>query len=211
VNTFQFIAAMTASLALPVTAIVIALVFRRPFDGLIGRVRSVKALGAEGTFDPASEKAAVALATATTTAANQAGQAGAMIATSDKPTSSLLDELRPMDPQLIVSEAWQRVEAELRDRAEGAGIDIKAGQFGPIVIDKSERGGLVNHETAEALRGLYRQQTFAARQFITREQAVQYVTLADALLAAVKATQLPGEAESGRETAPDAPVGTKHP
>ncbi len=63
-DALTFVSNVIGSLAWPLAAVLIALMFKRQIGDLIDRARSVKALGAEGTFDPREAEASVALATA---------------------------------------------------------------------------------------------------------------------------------------------------
>lgn len=100
-DALTFVSNLIEHLAWPLAVLVIALVFRRQIGDLIDRMRSVKALGAEGTFDPRQAEATVALATAQASA-----QAAAVVrvATDGITTSDEVTTRKVSEPTLNVTE-----------------------------------------------------------------------------------------------------------
>lgn len=77
-DTYQFIASLVSSLALPLAVIIVALIFRRQIGAFLGRIRKLDALGTHTEFDP--EEAAPAVAEA----AAKASEASEEAVTADK-------------------------------------------------------------------------------------------------------------------------------
>lgn len=214
---FQFIASLVSSLALPVVSLVLALVFRHELSELIGRLRTVKALGAEGTFDPKEVEASVALATATATAGVQVAQAQASITKteaitlpSDRQLTDRFADHALRSPNAAVLEAYSEVERALKRRMTEAKVADVEKLFGRKLIEVALRKGVINSQTAEALRGISVLRNVAAHSTdeVTLEKALEYLALADAVVYSIEVGRVFATTAVGTGTAFDATVRT---
>jgi hypothetical protein len=201
-----------SSLAWPAVLLAFVLIFRTQLGELIGRVRSVKALGAEGTFDPKVAEGSVALATATATASVQATTAVAssvkgVTFPSDRQLTEGLMNLANSDPQAAVLEAYAEVERALKRRmiaAKVAGVERLQGQE---LVDVALRKGVINRETAEAMRGILVLRNLASHdRDVSLEKALDYLSLADAVIYSVDVTRAFANLATGTGTAYGATV-----
>jgi hypothetical protein len=193
-----FAASLVSSLAWPVVLLAITYLFRRELAEVIGRLRTVKALGAEGTFDPKEAEAKVALATATAAATIQAATTAPNITASSVTTytppktqemTERFMDLARRDPGAAVLEAWEEVERTLKrrmDTAKVAGIERLRGEQ---LIDLAMRKAVINVQTAEALRGLLVLRNLAAHdRDVGLGKALEYLTLADSVAYSINGT-----------------------
>jgi len=209
---FQFLTSLVSSLAWPTAVVGAIVLFRKEIAELIGRLRTVKALGAEGTFDPKEAEATVALATATATAAASGGQAAAMITRpeSDRnPLAERLKDLATAHPQAAVLQAYEEVDRVLRRRMKDTRVLGTEGLFDYQLVDVAVRSAAITRETAEALRGILVLRNLAAHdEDISVEKALDYLSLADAVIYSIEVARVPPGTASGSAEAHDAPVET---
>jgi hypothetical protein len=208
----QFIASLVGSLAWPLAVLALALVFKRQLGELIGRLRSVKALGAEGTFDPRDAESAVALATATATASVQeAAQANTTPNLArDADLADRLHDMAVSHPRAAVMEAWAEVEEVLRARLGTSQTEVPRGYAGRRLINLALGDDVINRETAEALVRLSTQRNLAAHEGeVTVEKALDYLALCDSVIYALKVGRAFARPAHGTGTAHDATVRTE--
>jgi hypothetical protein len=223
VDGFAFVASLVSSLAWPVLILVLAVVFRHQIAELIGRLRTVKALGAEGTFDPKEAEASVALATAKATATVQAttsikattatieGQATAPLEVVPFPSNRQLTErlmsVANSDPQAAVLEAYAEVERAMKRRMTDAKVAGVERLQGSELLDVALRKAVINRETAEAARGILVLRNLADHdKDIGLEKALDYLSLADAVMYSIEVTRVFAGVATGTGTAYDATV-----
>jgi hypothetical protein len=176
-----------ATLAWPVFALVAVLVFRRQlvdFFAGIGPLRRAKVGPVDMYFAERLSEAE--------TAAEAAG-----IAPASAP-SDLAEELAGVAnelPSAAIMEAYARVEAELRRLLAEAGAPESETMTGGARLARlaAERG-LVSPETVKAVEGMsvlrnlavHRSTAAPGRVDVTREQAIEYLVLADSVLYAIR-------------------------
>jgi hypothetical protein len=205
VDGLTFISSLVGSLAWPLAVVVLAILFKRQIADLIARLRTVKALGAEGTFDPKEAEASVALATAATAAEAQAatGKPVTEHAATGKPvtehpatdvtvqyatpnareiTERLMD-LAQRSPQAAVLEGYAEIERILKRRMNAANVAGIEKLFGQGLVDVALRKGVITSSIAVALRDLVRLRNVAAHEpdEVSLPKAIDFLALADSV------------------------------
>jgi uncharacterized protein YutE (UPF0331/DUF86 family) len=202
---FQFVASLVSSLAWPAVVAVVVFLFQKQIGELIGRLRSVKALGAEGTFDPKSAEATVALATATASA-----QAAAMITRPNEELRPLAEQLRDLAtsaPQAAVLQAYEEVERALSRRIREANVALPDRISGYQLIDLALSNGVITRETGQAIRSILVLRNLAAHDGeVDTTKALDYLALADAVTHSIEAVRVFAGNASSVGTAHDATV-----
>lgn len=174
-----FVASLVSSLAWPVAVVVLVLVFRGPIGRMVERLpKRLKAGPVEVEWPEVAAEARVALATAPEVNAISPG--GSL--------TERLAEVVEKEPAAAIMAAWSEVEKALRDRMG----DIGLGQpsiGGMMLARMAHERGAISDSTLQALEGLSILRNLAAHrrvEEVDREKALDYLTLADATLYAIK-------------------------
>lgn len=173
-DTATFIASLVGSLAWPVAAVVLALIFREPIGRIVDRLpKRVKA----GPFEMEWPEVAARVALAAGPAAGARRESSAAL-------SERLRELALSDPGGAIREAYDEVEKALRDRLRQD--NVNASQIDRyLLVDEALGRGVINGRTADSIRGLIILRDLAGAG-VDVEKAVDYLTLADAVVFAIE-------------------------
>lgn len=183
----QFVSALVASLAWPVVVLIIAILFRDRIKELLGRIRTVKAFGAEGTFDPKEAETKVALAKATSVGLDGMGAAGGEDS-GWRPLTFRLNAIAAADPRAAVLQAYEEVERTLRTRMSAQGLGGVEGLADYDLANVALQMGVISQETAAALRDVVVQRNLAAHdRDVDSSKALEYLHLCDELIVAIEA------------------------
>ena len=175
-NTLQFIGELVQALAWPITAVVMALVFRKAIIERLSHMTSTKFPGGEVTFEAAVQEVARGLSLSDVAAAETADQVA------DRDVTS--------DPRGTVLNAWREVETAVRDFARRKRIPYGNTLLEPFSAVKAfEKKGVLEPEYISLLKHLGELRNQAARQrdFVPSADSVSlYLRLAEALKAALR-------------------------
>jgi hypothetical protein len=180
-DTKQFIASLVSSLAWPAAVFAIALLFRKQLaDLLAGPLRRLKAGpgGVELEFERILPKVQAQVAAA------EPGEKRPI-----EPSSDELAEVAQRSPAAAVLGAYARLEAELRAGLVKAGNQQADKLAGRHLVHAALERGLISEQTAEGIEGvaLLRNLSAHGREGdLSVERALDYITLVDALLYAVR-------------------------
>jgi len=142
-NNLAFIASVVGSLAVPVTVLVVMLVFRGPLAELLGRIISYEGLGQKVNFGQKLADAEKSVSEAVAQAQQSTGQTQLSTADAEKVAGSALlkitspernphdidlrraglvelAELATSNPSFVVIKAWEELEATLSELVEAA-------------------------------------------------------------------------------------------
>ena len=184
VHGLAFAASLVHSLAWPAGVIVVVTVLRRPIGVALGRgVRRVRAGPVEVEFDQGLAEVRQELRRGTDLAAG--GAAPGAVSLPEE-----LTRLAEASPRAAVLEAFERIEARLRELLDGAGIDTDGTLGGAALARLAQRRGLVSEETLNAVEGLAVMRNLVAHNrtdTVGVERARDYLALADAVLYPLRA------------------------
>lgn len=171
-----------ASLAWPIVAIVIVLIFRRQIASLLTQgVRRVKA----GPFSVVWDRQVSEVETEL----DQPGIPRSDAGPRRGPVSEALAGVAQASPIAAVMEAHARVERELRELLKGADTPAPLLRTGAAGLARAAMDrGLLTQETARAVEGLSILRNLAAHgraEEVSAERATDYLLLADAVLFAL--------------------------
>lgn len=178
-DTKQFIASLVSSLAWPAAVVCIVLLFRARLAQLLSdNLRRLKAGPVELEFERLISVAQAQIEGAIPV--DQATQA----ATAD------LASIAHTAPTAAVIEAFGRIEGRLRELLRTAGDASADKQVGVMaLVGQALEQGLITPESANAVEGLSVMRNLAAHGRggdISEERALDYITLVDALLYAMR-------------------------
>ncbi|MGW6279312.1 hypothetical protein [Kribbella sp. NPDC055071] len=187
-SVMEFVAALVQAMAWPVVVLVVALLFRsKIIELLTPAIRKLKAGPFEVEWDRTISKAEVEL--------EQPGLPP--IAARVLPRDSLVDELGELAramPTAAVMEAAARVEAELRNTVSGElaarGIPMPSPTSLASLARLGRQHDVVTEETLRAIEGLAVLRNMASHGLAadtTAERAIEFLTLADAVMYTVRA------------------------
>jgi hypothetical protein len=180
-DTKQFIASLASSLAWPAAVFAIALLFRKQLaDLLTGPLRRLKAGpgGVELEFERILPKVQAQVA------ATKPGDRRPI-----EPSSDELAEVAQRSPAAAILGAYARLETELRTRLVKAGDERADKLAGQRLVHAALEHGLISEQTAEGIEGvtLLRNLSAHGREGdLSVERALDYITLVDALLYAIR-------------------------
>jgi hypothetical protein len=178
---------LVKALAWPLAAVVVAMLFRRPFSGLIGRITKLKYKDAEADFDrklrKAEAEAAVALPPAETAKA------------SDQP-EGVYAALAKLSPRSAVLEAWKDLISEAEETAKRNAIDPSEWERRPPIklIEALQKAAIIGPLTAKLLnimRDLRNIAEHGTKSAFKTESAMDYVALAKRLMESLQSPRLP--------------------
>jgi len=179
VDGLAFVASLVSSLAWPVAVVVLVLVFRGPIGRMVERLpKRVKAGPVEVEWPELSTEARVALATAPEIRT---------IAAEGSLTERFAD-MAAKEPSAAVMAAWSEVERVLREKAGDLGVR-QPSIAGMMLARLVHERGLISDASLQAIEGLAMLRNLAAHgrgEEVDREKALDYLTLADATLYAIK-------------------------
>ena len=178
-DVYQFIASLVSSLAWPVAVVVLLLAFKAPIARMVERLpKRVKAGPLEVEWPEVATEARVALATSPE------------VKTAASP-GSLTERFAKMaedEPDAAIMTAWAEVEKALRERMGGLGIR-QPSIAGMMLARLAHERGEISDSTLRAIEGLSVLRNLAAHGRggeVDREKALDYLTLADATLYAIR-------------------------
>lgn len=178
-DSLAFVASLVSSLAWPIAVVVLALTFRGPIGRMVERLpKRVKAGPLEVEWPEVATEARVALAT------------GPEVKTATSP-SSLTERFASMaseEPEAAIMAAWAEVEKALRERV--GDLAVRQPSIAGVMLARLARGqGTISDSTLQAIEGLSVLRNLAAHgrgERVGREKALDYMTLADATLYAIR-------------------------
>jgi Domain of unknown function (DUF4145) len=176
----EFTASIVGSIAWPIAAVVIAMLFRRQIKALLDKVKSLSWGDAKADFSDRLEEAEVA------------AEESLPQVTSDETRSgpSQFEQLLDVYPAAAILESWSHVELAIMERhaALGHPYDSRQGVVGAIV--RLVRNGAIDQATADSLQELRALRNTAAHSArdgdITVSQAIRFQELAERSIAALR-------------------------
>jgi len=172
VSTEEFIASLVHSLAWPVAAVSLALLFRRQLSRLLGRpMNRLRAGPLEFEFD---RLLATVEADVEPTKRVVPGESVAVE----------LAGIAEQAPLAAIIESFGRVETALRDLLAAAGLDVSQLSV-PALVREAQARDLISPETASAIEGITVLRNLAAHGragAVRHDRAVEYLALVDAVL-----------------------------
>ncbi len=186
-DVLAFIASLVSSLAWPVVAVALALVFRKQIKSLADRLpKRVKAGPLEIEYAEAATKTAVAVASS---------PEASLAPPTDASLVERYDDLAQREPTAAVMEASKSVEASLLTKLRANGIAPPLAGMRRLA-DIAFAGGLISEQTRDAVRGLTVMRNLAAHpsqstEHIDYEKSMEYLVLADAVLFAIESKVRP--------------------
>jgi hypothetical protein len=182
----QFIVEFVKALAWPVAIVAIVVFLRRPIVDILMQLasglRRLRAGQGDAEFDRIAGQAKAEL-TATVSAIPTVGTGAAPI-----PVLLRFAATADDDPAAAITQSLGAVEAALRDLLGSSGKLVPVGTGDPTAIARFARDqGLVPESIVRAVDGVVALRNSAAAdpQRVTKDQAVQYLALVDALLFAI--------------------------
>ena len=182
----QFIVEFVKALAWPVAIVVIVVFLRRPIVDILMQLasglRRLRAGQSDAEFDRIAGQAKAEL-TATVSAIPTVGTGAAPI-----PVLLRFAATADDDPAAAITQSLGAVEAALRDLLGSSGKLVPVGTGDPTAIARFARDqGLVPESIVRAVDGVVTLRNSAAAdpQRVTKDQAVKYLALVDALLFAI--------------------------
>jgi hypothetical protein len=182
----QFIVEFVKALAWPVAIVAIVVFLRRPIVDILMQLasglRRLRAGQGDAEFDRIAGQAKAEL-TATVSAIPTVGTGAAPI-----PVLLRFAATADDDPAAAITQSLGAVEAALRDLLGSSGKLVPVGTGDPTAIARFARDqGLVPESIVRAGDGVVTLRNSAAAdpQRVTKDQAVQYLALVDALLFAI--------------------------
>ena len=182
----QFIVEFVKALAWPVAIVVIVVFLRRPIVDILMQLasglRRLRAGQSDAEFDRIAGQAKAEL-TATVSAIPTVGTGVAPI-----PVLLRFAATADDDPAAAITQSLGAVEAALRDLLGSSGKLVPVGTGDPTAIARFARDqGLVPESIVRAVDGVVTLRNSAAAdpQRVTKDQAVKYLALVDALLFAI--------------------------
>ena len=182
----QFIVEFVKALAWPVAIVVIVVFLRRPIVDILMQLasglRRLRAGQGDAEFDRIAGQAKAEL-TATVSAIPTVGTGAAPI-----PVLLRFAATADDDPAAAITQSLGAVEAALRDLLGSSGKLVPVGTGDPTAIARFARDqGLVPESIVRAVDGVVTLRNSAAAdpQRVTKDQAVKYLALVDALLFAL--------------------------
>lgn len=180
-TTRDFIASVISSLAWPTAAVVLVLAFRTKITELLSRQMSrLKAGPVELEWDRAVAEVQSEVAPARKHAPHPASDL--------EPDAVPLLEVARRDPAQAILDAYGQIERPLRGLLSNAGADAPENVDARELARRAQRAGIVTDTTARAVDGVAVMRNLAAHRpsDVTVEKAVDYVTLVDAVLYALR-------------------------
>jgi hypothetical protein len=179
----EFIAALVAALAWPITIVIAVILLRKPLERWFQeRPSRIKAGPVEVEWDAVISRVQANL--------DQPGvpDPAALTSSAETPDRDLY-LLARANPPLAIVEASRRVEAELRHRLAANGVE--APQEGLSALAQlAHRLGLINAATQESVAGLVALRNLAvhAPERVSAQEALEFVALTEATLFAITAS-----------------------
>jgi hypothetical protein len=179
----EFIAALVAALAWPITVAAALILLRRPLERwLQERPSRIKAGPVEVEWDAVISRVQANL--------DQPGvpDPAALTSSAETPDRDLY-LLARANPPLAIVEASRRVEAELRHRLSAEGVESP--QVGLSALAQLAHGlGLINTATQESVAGLVALRNLAvhAPERVSAQEALEFIALTEATLFAITAS-----------------------
>jgi hypothetical protein len=179
VDPLAFVASLVSSLAWPVAVVILILAFKDPISRMVERLpKRLKAGPLEVEWPEVATEARVALATSPEVK-------------TDASPGSLTERFAKMaedEPDAAIMAAWTEIAKAIRDRMGGLGIRQPT-IAGMMLVRIAHERGEISDATLQAVEGLSVLRNLAARGRggeVDREKALDYLTLADATLYAIR-------------------------
>jgi hypothetical protein len=180
----QFVVDFVGALVWPVAVVAIVVFLRRPLVDILMQVASALRRLRAGQSDAEFDRIA-GLAKAELTATVSAGAAGAGI-----PALLRFAALADDDPASAITQSFGAIDVALREMLGSSGKLVPVGSGDPASVARFARDqGLVPESVVRAVDGLATLRNLAAADpaRVTRDHAVKYLALIDALLFAISA------------------------
>lgn len=192
VSALEFI----SSIAWPLTVLVVALVFRQTITGMLsGQLRSLDAGPLSLVWDRNAGEVRAELVPSKAREGGDDHRDDLVADATQLLTSGLVAELSPLaeqSPAAAILEAYSRVESKLRDLLGNPPVDpgLDLRRIGGYSLAKiaAERG-LISAKTQRAVEGIGVLRNLAAHgqvRDLTPERAIEYLTLVDGTLFAIR-------------------------
>jgi len=189
VSVLEFIASLVGSLAWPLAALGIAVVFRNHIKRLLsvaGPMRKLKGPGGiEAFYDSEVEetKQAAAEALQSTGGSKTTAEVAGLLMLQG------LDDLADKSPAGAVVEASTRLEGRLLALLAEAGIEVAPNRGLGTIASLARKHGLIDESSYQAVLGLRVMRNLAVHgggEALSRAQALEFLILADAVLYALR-------------------------
>lgn len=135
----ELVTGLVASLAWPVVAIIVLLVFRKPLIELVERIRNFELFGVRATLDDRLNAAA----------RSSARQEYVAPPRPEKPAATFVDA----DPLATILRSWLRLEEAAQDLARAQGVPTQRGSIGRVMVGLYE-AGRIERATLDTFRQL---------------------------------------------------------
>jgi hypothetical protein len=190
VNWLAFVASLVHSLAWPAGVLAVVIVLRKPIGAALGRgVRRLKAGPVEVEFDQVKAEVREELASSPELTEAQVPAPASQAAV---PASSLREELSTLaelSPASAIGEASKRIEIRLAEMLDDSSDPPQRKLAIRAMARLARERGLISDETLAAIEGMSVLRNLAAhsRDEIGLDRAHEYLTLADAVMYALRA------------------------
>lgn len=187
----QFVASLIGSLALPVAAVTLALIFRRQLERLLsGQLRRVRAGPVEVEFERVMSRVEGELAARSTSNPESIGKA---------PESDLVTELAEIAliaPLAAVEEGYAAIEREVRRLgAAAAPTEDSETPTMKALVSVLLRDGVIDATTANSIEGIGVLRSLAIQgrpDELTTIRALDYLALVEAIRYTLRQAKAPG-------------------
>ena len=172
---FEFIPAILNALAWPIAVILIAIIFRKPFIGLIERITRISHNQTQIDIAPLLES-------------NDAAEIAGSLSSEEPSSDSLVHHSIASSPRSAIIEAWLTVESAAFEALSFRGIPPDR-RSRARVIPLLRQQGLIDAALESVLHDLLRTRNEAAHQLdlsISPEAARVYVEIADRVSATLR-------------------------
>jgi hypothetical protein len=183
VDTKQLVASLVSSLAWPLAAVVLALMFRQQLASLLrggGPLKRLKAGPVEFEFDRVISDVESKI---------EPGPGEEKESYAGRTVAEELMAVAKASPRAAVMEAFALVEQEIRGRMRVAGHPRADAKQGAVRLAREAReAGVITAESLEAVEGMAVLRNLAAHdgEQVSERRALDYLNLADALLFALR-------------------------
>ncbi len=178
----EFIAEMTKSLAWPLAAVIIVLLFHKQLQERIGDLSKFSFPGGGVEFDKQADEVKSSVANASAAA----GAIGTIVARAPTATATVIPdaefEVKDRNVGRIIT-TWSQIEEIVRKRLKNAGVPV--GHIGGIqLLTEAKAAGLLTEDQFNSLRGLNAMRNLAAHGQagdVTEQRVTEFVVLANAI------------------------------
>lgn len=180
----EFIASMTASLAWPLAAVVIAAIFRSQIGSLLRRLNELGWGDAKAKFAKELDKAEETAGTLPSPAPKPEAEQSAALPSPISAEQERFDKLLAISPSAAVVDAWQAVEAAIRVLATKHGIASSSFPNPPAWIRELNKAGHLPMSVVTLVNELRKTRNVAAHSDeVSVSDAIRFRELAERALA----------------------------